>query len=574
MHSKNTIGMFYNHLKVNILVFIIVASLSNIQLFYAQDTLIGIISDELDREFKRLGEENYPPYYLSYRVDEINSITIESTFGSLTRSDEYRGRILTTTVKVGSYELDNTHELKNGFNINNTSYSFGTVFPVENNDIALRQVIWRVTDRAYKNAVSSYTIIENTLKNDTSRLTGDFSKEPPGIYYEPPQEDNEFKINKTKWETKIKNFSRPFLEEHEIIVGKASVTFVTERKYFVSSEGSKVAQNKTYTRMQIFARIKADDGSLLPLYKSYYAFNPSDLPADDEIMEDVKQMVNKLRELKDASVAQPFSGPAILSPAAAGVFFHEIFGHRIEGHRLKSETDSHTFKYKLGERVLPEYIDIVSDPTLFELDGKDLFGSYIYDDEGVKATRVEVVSKGILKNFLMSRTPVMNTINSNGHGRAQAGSHPVSRQSNLIVRTHNPLSDKELRKLLIKECKKQKRDYGYYFKEVIGGFTLTNIFAPNVFNIIPAEVYRIYVDGRPDELVRGVDLIGTPLLMFSEIIATGDSPEVFTGFCSAESGNVPVTAISPALFVKKIETQRKHEDQGQLPVLQRPDLIK
>ena len=562
------------NLKAINLLLIIYISISNIHFLYGQDPVITIISDELNREFTRLSEENYPPYYLSYRVDEIYSTAIESTFGSLTQSDDFKGRILTTTVKVGSYELDNTHELENGFKINNTSYSFGTIFPFENNYNALKQAIWRVTDRAYKNAVSSYTIIENKLKNDTPKYTGDFSKESPVTYYEPPPGDSEKKLNKTEWENKIKKFSRPFLEENTIIVGKALMTYVAERKYFISSEGSKVAQNKTYTRLQIFGKIKADDGSLLPLYKSYYAFRPSDLPEDEKIMEDVKKLVNRLRELKNASIAQPYTGPAILSPGAAGVFFHEIFGHRIEGHRLKSETDSHTFKNKLGEKVLPEYIDIVFDPTIVTFNGQDLFGTYVYDDEGVKASKVKVVSKGILNNFLMSRTPVKNYMNSNGHGRAQAGMHPVSRQSNLIVETSNPLSDKELRKLLIRECKKQKKEYGYLFKEVVGGFTLTNIYTPNVFNIIPTEVYRIYADGREDELVRGVDLIGTPLLMFSEIMATGDSPEVFTGFCSAESGNVPVTAISPALFVKKIETQRKQEDQGQLPILPRPDLDK
>ncbi len=556
------------------LVIFIYAIISNIHFLYAQDPVIEIISDELNREFSRLGEENYPPYYLSYRVDEINNIIVESTFGSITQSDNYSGRILTTTIKVGSYELDNTHELKNGFNINKANHSFASVFPLENDDKALRQTIWRITDRAYKNAVSSYTTVKNKLKDDTVRLTCDFSKEPSATYYEPPLGDAERKINRTEWENKIKKFSGPFLEEKSIVAGKALLTYSTQRKYFISSEGSKIAQNKTFTRLQIYGKIRADDGSLLPLYKSYYAFQPSGLPDDEEILKDVKHLVNKLRELKSASVAQPYSGPAILSPGAAGVFFHEIFGHRIEGHRLKSETDGHTFKSKVGEKVLPEYINIVFDPNMVTFKGKDLFGSYFYDDQGVIASRVEVISKGILKNFLMSRTPFKNNTNSNGHGRAQAGMHPVTRQSNLIVETTSPLSDKELRKLLVKECKKQKKEYGYFFKEVVGGFTLTNIYSPNIFNIIPTEVYRIYVDGRPDELVRGVELIGTPLLMFSEIIATGDSHEVFTGFCGAESGNVPVTAISPALFVKKMETQRKHEEQGQLPVLPRPGLNK
>jgi TldD protein len=220
---------------------------------------------------------------------------------------------------------------------------------------------------------------------------------------------------------------------------------------------------------------------------------------------------------------------------------------------------------------LPEFINVVFDPKMNTFNGQDLFGYYKYDDQGVEAKSVKVVEKGILYRFLMSRTPIDNFPNSNGHGRAQAGIHPVARQSNLIVETTNPMSEKELRKILIKECKKQKKKYGYYFKDVIGGFTITNRYAPNVFNIIPTEVYRIYVDGRPDELVRGVDLIGTPLLMFSEIKGTGDTSEVFTGFCGAESGSIPVTAISPALFVRKIETQKKPEEKGQLPVLPRPD---
>jgi len=546
----------------------------NINLISAQDPLITIVSNELDREFKRLKQENYPPYYLSYRVDEVYSAVVESTFGSLTQSDEYKGRILTATLKVGSYKLDNTHELKNGFNINNTSHSHGTIFPIENDTDALEQVIWRVTDRAYKNAVSSYTTIKNKLNDDTVDNISDFSEESPINYYEPPPDNAENEFVKTDWETRIKKYSEPFLEEQSILIGKALINYIVERKYFISSEGSKIAQNKTYTRLQIFAKIKADDDTMLPLYKSYYAFKPSDLPDDKRIMEDVKQLISKLNELKNASVAEPFTGPAILSPGAAGVFFHEIFGHRVEGHRLRKETDGHTFKNKLGEKVLPKYIDIIFDPTLITYKGTDLVGSYYYDDQGVKASRVKVVDRGILKAFLMSRTPVKDLPNSNGHGRAQAGMHPVARQSNLIVESYNPLSDKELRKMLIKECKNQNKEYGYYFKEVVGGFTLTNIYTPNVFNIIPTEVYRIFVDGRPDELVRGVELIGTPLLMFSEIKATGDSPEVFTGFCGAESGNLPVTAISPALYVRKIETQKKPEDQGQLPILPRPDFNK
>jgi TldD protein len=129
---------------------------------------------------------------------------------------------------------------------------------------------------------------------------------------------------------------------------------------------------------------------------------------------------------------------------------------------------------------------------------------------------------------------------------------------------------KDLRKMLINECQKQKKPYGYFFMDVIGGFTTTDRYMPNAFNIFPTEVYRVYVDGRPDELVRGVELIGTPLAMFAEIKAADDKSEVFTGFCGAESGSVPVTAISPSLYVKRIETQKKATKQVDKAILDKP----
>jgi TldD protein len=219
--------------------------------------------------------------------------------------------------------------------------------------------------------------------------------------------------------------------------------------------------------------------------------------------------------------------------------------------------DGQTFKSKVNQKILPESMSVYCDPTISQFAGRYLNGVYGYDDEGVKSRRVDVVEKGMLKNFLMSRSPMDNFTHSNGHGRAAAGLSPVSRQSNLFVDAVKTRSDSELRGMLIKECKRQKKEYGYFFKNVVGGFTVTDRYRPNAFNIFPTEVYRVYVDGRADELVRGVDLIGTPLAMFAEITAVGDTHGVFTGFCGAESGYVPVSAISPSLFVRRIETQKK-----------------
>ena len=310
---------------------------------------------------------------------------------------------------------------------------------------------------------------------------------------------------------------------------------------------------------------------VLPLYKSYFAFKPENLPGDEEIISDVNEIVKKLKALKDAPVVEPYAGPALLSGIAAGVFFHEIFGHRIEGQRQKSESDAQTFKKKVGQNVLPGHMSVIMDPTIDSYNGEALNGYYKYDDQGIKGKKVTVVENGVLKNFLMSRCPIENFPNSNGHGRAEAGRQPVSRQSNLIVETTKPLSMEQLRKKFIKELKNQDKEYGYLFANVRGGFTFTGRFIPNAFNVTPTEVYRVYTDGRPDELVRGVDLVGTPLAMFSQIEAAGDKPEIFTGTCGAESGRVPVTAISPFLFVKQIEMQKKSKSQEKPPILPRPD---
>jgi TldD protein len=329
-----------------------------------------------------------------------------------------------------------------------------------------------------------------------------------------------------------------------------------------------------YAYLYVSGSIRATDGDIVPLHLSYFAFSPSQLPGDDVILKEVDVMIEKLKKLKDAPLAEPYSGPAILHSQTAGVFFHEIFGHRIEGHRLRNEFDGQTFLSKIKEQVLPKSISVTFDPTINSIEGTPLNGYYQYDDEGVKSRKVDVVDKGILKTFLMSRTPLANIPNSNGHARAADGAEAVSRQSNLVVETTNPVSMNSLRKMLIKECQKQGKKYGYLFQNVIGGFTTTDRYNPNAFNIFPTEVYRIYVDGRPDELVRGVDLIGTPLAMFAEITASGDKREVFTGFCGAESGNVPVSAVAPSLFVRRIETQKKPKSQLESPLIPKPYEIK
>jgi TldD protein len=319
----------------------------------------------------------------------------------------------------------------------------------------------------------------------------------------------------------------------------------------------------------VMATTKASDGMELPLYESYFAFSEKDLPDDATVLKAVDKMIHDLEALRVAPVADSYTGPAILSGRASGVFFHEIFGHRVEGQRQKNSDDAQTFKGKIGQQVLSTNFSVYFDPTLRHLADADLDGYYTFDNQGVKGRRVTVVENGMLKTFLMSRTPVQGISQSNGHGRGQVGRPPVARQSNLVVEVAPSAVQLDLKKMLIAEIKKEGLPFGMYFDQIEGGFTITERVIPNSFNVLPLMVYKIYPDGR-EELVRGADLIGTPPTTFSKIIAADKKIATFNGFCGAESGSVPVSASSPGIYVTQIEVQKKAKSQQRIPLLPAP----
>jgi predicted Zn-dependent protease len=301
-------------------------------------------------------------------------------------------------------------------------------------------------------------------------------------------------------------------------------------------------------RMMIEAETRADDGMELLRVETFQASAPDGLPGEEEVAGKIAKMASDLKALRTAATAEPFDGPALLSGRAAAVFFHEVLGHRLEGHRQRGEQEGQTFTKKVNQQVLPPFLSVIDDPTQHSLNGLDLGGSYQYDDEGTPAERVEVIKDGILRNFLMSRMPVKGFAQSNGHGRAQVGMMATGRQGNLIVSSSHTVKDSELREKLIEEIKKQGKPYGLYFEDIQGGFTLTTRSLPQSFQILPVLVWKVYADGRADQLVRGVDIVGTPLAALNRIEVTGEKTEVFNGICGAESGSVPVSAAAPAML--------------------------
>ncbi len=379
-----------------------------------------------------------------------------------------------------------------------------------------------------------------------------------------------FTFDKARWTALVRKLSARFNQAAKIFDTDVRVTADKEVRYFVNSDGSRIVTEQTFYGVHLFAVTRADDGQLLDDSRDHYAFRESELPSDERLMKDAESLIQELLALRAAPAIDPYTGPAILEAEAAGVLFHEAVGHRLEGDRMDADAEGKTFKGQIGRPVLPPFISIVDDPTLGVLGGKSLNGFYRYDDEGIPAQRVPLVEAGVLRNFLLSRHPVDGFLHSNGHGRAQANRRPVARMANLIASSTKQVSDAELKDMLIAEAKRQGKPYGLIIRDIQGGNTNTSSFGYQAFKGIPRLVYRVDVRDGKETLVRGVEVVGTPLSAISKIVATGKTQGVFNGFCGAESGNVPVSTVAPATLLREIELQRVVEGRDRPPLLPSP----
>lgn len=528
--------------------------------------LLPILTEELNRNFTTLQDKADPkPYFLSYSVVEQESSSLNAVLGAITSNHKRHQRMLDVSLRLDSPKLDNYHQIRGDM----PDFASGAPVALDNSPAAIKRRLWAETDRVYRLSAQRLTNIKTNREvkvADKDTAADDFSIEQPETAAIPTAA---IVFNEQEWTGRLRKLSARFSKYPKVLASQITVTSTRETKYFVSSEGTRLQHGRPFARIMIVAQAKAADGMDLSTSDSFSAADPKNLPQDKEIEDAIDRVARDLTRLLDAPLVEPYVGPAILSGRAAGVFFHEIFGHRIEGHRQKDETDGQTFTKRVGENVLPTFLSVIFDPTLHEMAGEDLHGWYDFDDEGVRARRVTLVDNGILKTFLMSRSPIAGFPHSNGHGRKQAGAEAVSRQSNLIVKAAQTVPEKRLRELLLEQIKRQNKPYGYYFQDITGGFTTTGRQGFQAFKVIPLVVYKVYADGR-EELVRGADLVGTPLASFAKILAASDKPGIFNGYCGAESGSVPVSAISPALLIGEIEIQKKDQSRDQPPLLPAP----
>ena len=530
----------------------------------ANDAVLKAMQTELARATTELGKAEQPPYYLSYTVYDQDFVVLVGAYGSLLTNAAVQRRFADVNMRVGAAELDNTHGQSRPSGVNSGS------LPLGNDQDAIARVLWELTDREFKRAVPSLLNVRtNTaVRAEEEDKSPDFSKEKPQTHIEEPGAVAPF--DRGAWEGEVKRLSGVFRKYPEVYYATVMIQVQRSNSRMVSSEGSTIVSPSASTRLIMEAQTRAEDGMDLLRVETFQAPSASGLPSEAELTGKIEKMATDLSALRKAPVAEPYDGPAILSGRAAAVFFHEVLGHRLEGHRQKDEEEGQTFTKKIGQEVLPKFLSVTDDPTVHEMAGMKLAGAYDFDNEGEPSKKVEVIKDGVLKNFLMSRMPIKDFSQSNGHGRNQPGRMPTGRQGNLIVTSTQTVPEADMRQKLIDEVKKQGKPYGLYFDDIQGGFTLTQRSLPQAFQVLPVIVYKVYADGRPDELVRGVDIVGTPLAALTRIMTTGDEPKVFNGVCGAESGQVPVAAVAPSMLFSEMEVQKRAHEHERPPLLPPP----
>jgi predicted Zn-dependent protease len=508
--------------------------------------------------------DQQPPYFLSYSVGDASFVSIRAQFGALVDSSSGRTRIADVQVRVGGPALDNTHGTHRGSAVNSMQ------LPLGDDREALERSLWMATNTGYGNALDNYLRVktEAEVRAKEEDTSPDFSRQSSQTYIGAVAPS--ITIDRAAWEQRVRELSKVFRAYPDVYQNMVLLTVQNETDYYASSEGSQIVTPHLQARLVAIAVTRADDGMDLFREQTFEAETIDGLPKQADLEAAMRTLGSSLEALRKAPVTEPFDGPAILSGRAAAVFFHEVLGHRLEGQRQRGDEEGQTFTKDVGKEVLPSFLSVADDPTETEFGNTWLSGGYQYDDEGQKAERVDLIQDGVLKTFLMSRLPIASFNASNGHGRAETGHVPNGRQGNLIVTSTKTVSEAELRKQLIDEAKKQGKQYGLYFEDISSGFAVTQRSSPQAFQVIPLVVWRVYVDGRPDELVRGVSIVGTPLAAMKSIVATSDKREVFNGECGAESGTIPVSAVAPAVLLSSIETQRQPQGTARPPILPIP----
>lgn len=533
------------------------------------DPVLTALQAELDRMMAALSDREEPPYWMQLALVDRRIVEVQATHGAAVAASDSRQRLGDVDLRLGSPELDNTHKIRDaGFFSEDLRPRVELPLTPDPGRV-LQMGFWRATDEAYRSALRRLIKVRtnDAVKVARDDKSNDFSDAP---VVNDLRAVAPVAVDLHAWQQTARAASEVLLEFEHLYDSNVSFRLEDDVHTTVASNGTQVRYQRPQARVSVWATTVAEDGMQLSVYDYVDVTTAARLPDQAAVMAMARRVGEQVEALRDAPLVDPYSGPAILRGRASAVFFHEILGHRVEGHRQKDEDEGQTLADKVGEAIFPRFVSVHDDPTLFTWEGEELAGYYPYDDEGVAAQRVTVVEDGVLEGFLLSRSPIEGFSHSNGHGRRQPGSAVVARQGNLVVSASETVPYATLRRQLVDLIKQQNKPFGLILDDISGGFTLTGRTTPNSYAVQPVTAWRVFADGRPDELVRGIDMIGTPLVTFEKIVAASDDTQVFNGVCGAESGWVPVSAIAPDLLVEEVEVQRKAKENDRPPLLAPP----
>jgi predicted Zn-dependent protease len=525
------------------------------------DRVFGALEAEMTRSLARLRQDSFgPPYYLAYRLHDARHFETAATLGALAAEDLEEYRVAYVEARYGDRAIDNT----------DLSYQ-GAIASAPSDPELLRQTFWTLTDQAYKGAVSGW--LEKKAKRATELVAeplDDFSPQAAQKKSDSPSSPSLDRAALRRLATRLSAVFRDFPDIYE---SNVTVGAWWGRRFLVTSEGTRLLQKAEEMphELRVIAATRADDGMRLEdsLYVSMRSF--SDLPNEAELARRVRTVAAELTAERAAPVQDAEAAPAILDPEMSGVLFHEALGHKLEGQRQRDPHESQVFRDLVGKAVLPSFLSVYDDPTMKEYKGSPLHGSYEFDSEGSPAQRVTLVERGVLRGFLMSRWPIKGFPVTNGHGRADWRSHPTGRMANLIVAADGGVSLDELTRRLLELARKQGKPHGFILVGSSGGENPTNRESAQTLEVRPRVIYRVDAATGVRTLVRGVKLVGTPLVVLNRIVAAGDDSTLANGFhCGAESGWIPVSQIAPSLLVSEVELQRLPEDRARPPILPTP----
>jgi len=517
------------------------------------DGLLEALLTELDRSKAQLKmDQVQPPYFIEYRVNDVDDFSAEAAFGALRESQHGHYRVLRVVVRVGDYKQDSFYARGEGES---------TILPLDNDPIALRHQIWLATDDAYKAAGQALAEKQAELKRfsaDTNPID-DFAKSAPLIAVEPTVS---LKVDETSWKKTLEEVTDVYRKYPDVQAVSASARFTSVNEYLVNTEGTVTRCGKTTYSVQLNSTAQADDGMRLSRSPAFVVARMEELPSHDALVTDSKDMLDTIIALRKAPIVEEeYRGPVLFSADAADDVVASLIGQNVVGRkpalgRPNRTTGAFATSYKA--RVLPNFLSVVDDPTLKDFQGKSLIGSYMFDSEGVKAQSVNTIENGTLTNYLIGRQPLRDFPASNGHGRAGAGMAASPNVGVLLLKSNEAQSREDLKKKVISMVKEQGKPYGYRV-ETLGQPGNT-----------PRLLYRVYANDGHEELVRGAVFseLDTRALR-TAVIAAGNDPLV-----SNRPGGVPTTVISPSLLFDELEVKRADTSKDKLPEYPAPPLLK